>query len=90
METTNINVPVNTNSITVPTKVKIVASNPLVKYNQNDISKFVGITCTVTHIGTHIGTNTSIGNNDVIVDFIDPTDNKKVSMLLNGNEYEVI
>lgn len=76
----------NDNNIAIGTKVKITASNPVVKYNQSDISKFMGVICTVTHIGVRVG----VENGDVIVDFIDPSDNKKISMLLNGNEYEVI
>lgn len=76
METINDN-------IKVGTKVKITASNPVAKYNQSDILKFIGVICTVTHTKT-------TSNKDIIVDFIDPTDNKRISMLLNKNEYEVI
>lgn len=88
----NDNMETINDSVEIGTKVKITSSNPITteKFNQSDISKFIGVICTVTHIGTHTDTHAGIESGDVIVDFIDPTDNRKISMLLNKNEYEVI
>ena len=71
-------------------KVKIIASDP--HNNQNDISKFIGTICTVadTWKDNKNQYNNKYKLGDIIVKFIDPKDGKKVLILLNKNEYEVI